>query len=912
MKTFIPWLFWMVLMGGYGLQAQASSILQQPLPLAFSEIPLPEALARIEAKTDIRFSYRSGLLPTRQQVSFYYEQTLASALDTWLEGTGLSYREIGGTVTLYRPARSQAEGLRQQVLSGYVVDEASGERLPYAKVWDLHSGQGTMANAFGFFSLNLPGLRDSAHLMGSFLEYLSTPQALALTTGQPFELRLKPFLEMKEVLIEERRDSNGPDEAQMSTLVLPVGEVNNLPALLGEPDVIRSVQLLPGVQAGNEGSTNLFVRGGGQDQNLVVLDGVPLYYVDYRNIPVSIFNLDALQDVRLTKGGFPARFGGRLSSVMEVSMREGNRKEAHFGASIGFLTVKALAEGPIGPKDEAGEAKTSYLFAARRSHFDLVSRGISLLNVGLEAANYAFYDFNAKLTHSFSERDRLYLSGYLGHDQDILPAQSITRWRHPNNSFTSGDNAPSPDAIRIDLQRDYRNVWGSALGSLRWNHLWSERAFSNLSLSYSRYQSSSQNDVEFQITPPGEPTTSASDQRRVASHIQDVILRWEMDWFPRPAHQLKWGAQAIWHSFQPRRQTRQLQFDQEIVLDTGVGGELSQGYEGAVFVEHDWRVSERFRLHTGLHAAAYRFRQRTYASLQPRIAARYLLRPQLALKASYAEMQQFAHLLLGSGWVPATDRVPPAYSRQVAAGLAWTSAQGAWGASLEGYYKRMTGLIDSGEGGDSGVAPRSDYWESLIETGGTGEAYGAELLVEKKRGRLRGWLGYALAWNWRQFAYINGGERFPAHFDRRHDLNLVVLYTLKPGIELSGSWGFGTGQPFTIATGWHSSWVQDQDAPAPPDPSLTAPQTAIFLYEGGRNNIRMRAFHRLDLGISLTKEKPWGSRTWRFGVTNLYNRQNPAAYAFQRIRENEPASTPGLFQISLFPILPSISYSIEF
>jgi hypothetical protein len=910
MKTSIPWtwLFWLVWLGGYGLQAQAHSRLQRPLPLSFQDLPLPEALTRIEAETDIRFSFRSGLLPVHQRVSLRYEQTLASALDIWFDGTGLRYQEIGGTITLYQQA--------SQVLSGYVVDEATGERLPYAKVWDLRSGQGTVANAFGFFSLSLPTQRDSAQLMGSFLEYLSKPQALSLSTDQPLELRLKPYLAMDAVDIEEKRDSNGPDEVQMSTLVLPVGEVNNLPALLGEPDVVRAIQLLPGVQRGNEGSTDLFVRGGGRDQNLVLLDGVPLYYLDNRRSPVSIFNPDVLQDVRLTKGGFPARFGGRLSSVMEVSMREGNRKEARFSASIGLLTVKASAEGPIGPKNEAGEAKTSYLFSARRNHFDLFGQGLVLLGVERfeTGTDYSFYDFNAKLTHNFSERDRLYLSGYLGQDRDISSSQPSTRWRTPTGRLGIGDTAPSPDAIRIDQQWNFRNVWGNAMGSLRWNHLWSERAFSNLSLSYSRNQSSTQSESVFQFTSPGDSTISASDQRRFTSDIQAVILRWEMDWFPHPAHQVKWGAQATWHGFQPLRRTRQLQFDQEIVLDTEVGDGLSSGYEGLGFVEHDWRVTERFRLHTGLHATAYRFRQQTYASLQPRVSARYLLRPQLALKASYAEMQQFVHLLPG-GWIPATDRVPPAYSRQVATGLAWTSPQGVWGASLEGYYKRMTDLIDYQEGwypSVAGVGPRSDRWESLIETGGTGEAYGAELLLEKKQGRLRGWLGYTLAWNWRQFANINGGERFPARFDRRHNLSLVALHTLKPGIELSGSWGLGIGDPFTIATGWHSSWVQDQDAPAPPDPSLTVPQNAIFLYEEGRNNVRMRAFHRLDIGISLSKGKPWGSRTWRFGVTNLYNRLNPAAYSFQRIFGNEPASTPGLFQQSIYPILPSVSYGINF
>jgi hypothetical protein len=894
------------------------------ISLPISQLTIPEALREMEAKTDLHFSYNPGIFSTEKRVSLSQPTPLQEVLDQWFAGTDLAYREVGDQVVIYqKKTPSKASGSSQQptsaTLSGFLVDAQSGERLPYGKVWDLRSGRGAVANAYGFFSLSLP--QDSITLMASFPEYLSQPQTFFLRRNQKIDLSLQPYYTMNTVAIEAEKSSTGPEEVSMSTLVLPISEVSNMPALLGEPDLVRAVQLLPGVQSGAEGTTGLFVRGGSPDQNLILLDGVPLYYVNHWGGFASVFNSDALSDVRLTKGGFPARFGGRLSSVMEVSMKEGNRKETQFAGSIGLLSVKASIQGPIGSKNEQGVAKTSYILSARRNYFDLINRGISLASNSEPDSGplgYGFYDLNAKINHIFSPKDRLYLSAYIGQDRSRIKRER-TAWALTDGSVRIQEESPDPDAAGIFERSEDRNSWGNAFAALRWNHVWGDKAFSNLSFSYSRYHFSTDQSFEKREEAPGEAIRLTQNKRVFSSAISDAILRWEMDWYPGHRHQIKWGAQAAAHQFEPGIRQTQLVLGNETVMDTMVGNFAANGYEAFAFAEYDWQITDRFRLQSGLHAAGYRFREKNYFSLQPRVSARFLIHERLALKASYAEMQQFVHMLTNQSvgipvdlWVPATDSVPPQYSRQLAVGLSWASVDGGWEASLEGYYKQMEDLIDYSEG-YSDLSQNPNGWESIVETGGEGLAYGAEFFLQKKRGPLRGWLGYTLSWNWREFAGINGGTRYPFRYDRRHDLSLVALYTLRPGVELSASWVYGTGQSITLATGRHESWFQDERSYPDPNSEYDDVEGDIFLYEGGRNNQRMRAYHRLDLGASFTKEKSWGQRVWRFGLYNAYSRRNPFFYSYQKRRDDATGrDRTALVQFSLFPITPSISYGLEF
>ncbi|MEM9985088.1 MAG: carboxypeptidase-like regulatory domain-containing protein, partial [Bacteroidota bacterium] len=864
-------LFWL----GLGLaQAQESKLLERRLPFTLPSQSIESALQEIEQRTDIRFSYNPQDFSSGHRVSLpRAEQTLGSTLDRWLQGRSLGYKAIGGQVVIYTIQGSDNAGNSPfnkpnfNRLSGYVVDETSGERLPYAKVWDARSGRGAVANAYGFFSLSLPP--DSVTLLASFPNYVGRSRNFRLDQSQQIELALKPYLKMEEIEIEADLSSTGPDEADMSTLVLPVSEVQNMPALLGEADAIRAIQLMPGVSGGSEGTTGIYVRGGSPDQNLVLLDGVPLYYVNHWGGFASVFNSDALSDVRLTKGGFPARFGGRLSSVMEVSMKEGNRRETEVAGSIGLLSVKGSIQGPIGKKPGQEEANTSYIISARRNYLDLINRGINLINRNQDTEesplSYGFYDLNAKINHIFSEKDRLYLSAYWGQDRSRI-VQERSWWIDSDGSQIErrpGQAPPNDSVFGLSRREESRVQWGNGLVALRWNHVWGHRAFSNLTASYSRYYYENDQNGEIRRQAPGEAEETTLSRQAFRSGIADATLRWEADFYPNHQHQVKWGAQATHHSYRPGiLQERQI-LGGETLRDTAVGDFRSQGLEAFAFVEHDWRLGERFRVHSGLHASMFRFGEKNYFSLQPRVSARASLSENLAFKASYARMTQFVHLLVNQSvgmpvdlWVPATDRVPPQQADQVAAGFSWQSPNGQWEASLEGYYKLMTDLIDYREG-YSYFTGTITGWESAVETGGRGEAYGSEWFLRKRKGRLRGWVGYTLAWNWRQFDEINNGERYAFRYDRRHDASIVAIYSLKPGIEVSGTWVFSTGSPITIATGRHESFYQDRNALPDPNPRGNDIDGDIYLYEGGRNNFSMRNYHRLDLSISFTKEKSW-------------------------------------------------------
>ncbi|RMG61159.1 MAG: hypothetical protein D6722_20045 [Bacteroidetes bacterium] len=552
-------LFLLCLIASLGVSAQEASP-DQPLGFTLPEMPLPAALQRIEQATEWRFSYNPRLLPATHRVALRdARQSLRTTLDDWLRGTGLGYRVIGGQVGIFKvqegPQPDEAQnGSRAQAptVSGYVVDAESGERLPYAKVWDARSGRGAVANAFGFFSLTLP--RDSVTLLAGFPNYVGRSRSLWLTESQRIELSLQPYLSLQAVSIERDRSPTGPEEASMSTISLPVSELNNMPALLGEVDALRTVQLLPGVQSGSEGTVGLYVQGGSPDQNLVLLDGAPLYYVSHWGGFASVFNADALSDVRLVKGGFPARYGGRLSSVLEVTMKEGNRREAQFAGSIGLLSAKASVQGPIGKKPGQEEANTSYILSARRNYFDLIERGIALAQ-GIPHGDagplsFGFYDLNAKVNHIFSDQDRLYLSGYWGQDRSRIRDVS-NRWVREDGSTWVAEEPPADWVLRQEEQSLSRIGWGNTLAALRWNHVWSHRAFSNLSLSYSQYRYENDQQYEERRSYPQDSAQQSSYRQRFSSAISDAILRWEMDIYPNHRHQLKWGAQATLHRYRP-------------------------------------------------------------------------------------------------------------------------------------------------------------------------------------------------------------------------------------------------------------------------------------------------------------------------------------------------------------------------
>ena len=786
------------------------------------------------------------------------------ALRCLLEDTGLDFERLPSNVYVLREKEADRPPIRthdtppqtaKYTISGFIRDAETGEDLIGAHVFIPDRRIGTASNAYGFFSLTLPS--DSVSLLVSYLGYEPNLERLYLDEDLTLIRRLQP-LTLTSIGIEvvgERIDQI-EDQTQMSTVTLPVNQVQSLPSILGEVDVLRTLQMLPGVQSGVEGLSGLYVRGGSPDQTLILLDGAPVYNIFHFFGFFSVFNSDAVKHVQLIKGGFPARYGGRLSSVLDLGMKEGHVNKARVEAAVGIIASRLTVEGPI------GKGKSSFILSGRRTYLDLLTRPLMPKNANF---GYYFYDLNAKLNHIFSPRDRLFVSVYSGKDRfgGLI--------REDNN--------------RLDLYMQ----WGNLTSTMRWNHLLTNRLFSNVLVLYSRYQ--------FDVgigTETGLPVERF--ELDYTSGITDRGLKIDFDYLPAPHHYVRFGVSGTYHTFSPGALQLMISTDLEDAVESSVEVDA---LEYSIYVEDDVQISNRLKTNVGLHISGFLVDQKRFDSIQPRFSLRYLTPYGWAMKASYASMKQYIHLLTNSSlglptdlWLPATRKVGPEKAQQVAAGLARSFLDHQYEISMEAYYKWMDHLIEYKNGtGFSGI---DRDWQDKIESG-KGWSYGAELFLQKKTGRTTGWLGYTLSWTNRRFANLNRGNIFPYRYDRRHDISLVLTHHISPRVELSGAWTYVSGSAITLPSTVYYSHPFVQ-----PDLCLDC---TIESYEA-RNNYRMRPYHRLDLGVNFHKEKRNGSRTFSMGVYNAYNRNNPF---FIWLAEGGT-----LRQVNLFPSLPYASYRRTF
>ena len=711
---------------------------------------------------------------------------------------------------------------------------------------------GTAANTFGFYSLSVPSGTDSIDISASYVGYETFVVRLKPDHDTAINVMLEETQALKGVTITANRDAV-QYKTQMSAIDLPVSTIKSLPAFLGEPDILKAIQLLPGVQAGSEGSSGLYIRGGSPDQNLILLDGVPVYNASHLFGFFSVFNADAIRSVEVIKGGFPARYGGRLSSVIDINMKEGDQNKIHGEGGIGLIASRLTLEGPI------KKGKSSFMISGRRTYADLVAKPFMSRD---SKAGYYFYDLNAKVNFTLGAKDHLYVSGYMGNDKFYFNDKQSS----PDNSSTS----------KADLQ------WGNITAVARWNHEFSPRLFGNLTTYYSRYRfliSAENNNAS--------PTSSNDFLLRYTSGIYDIAARYDLDFIPSANHFIKAGASFINHTYTPGAQTIKVTGSQ--TEDTTVGPPRLYANEMDSYVEDDIRLSSKMKANIGLHFSAFSVRSKTYTSFQPRMALRYLINDKLSAKASFVQMNQYINLLTNSSvglptdlWVPVTDKIPPQRSLQGAAGLAYTIMSGLE-ASAEGYYKKMDNVIEYKEGASFFNSTTS--WEDKVDVG-KGTSYGAELFLQKKKGKFSGMLGYTLSWTNRTFADLNNGATFSYKYDRRHDIKVAGVYTISKKIELSAEWVYGTGNAITLPIGTYAG--------------LNGENITIY---GARNAYRMPAYHRGDISIRFTKEKKRWERAWIISVYNVYNRQNPF-FIYEE--------SGNFYQVSLFPIIPSVSYQFKF
>jgi len=765
-------------------------------------------------------------------------------------------------------------------LSGFVSDQNNGENIIGVNIFCKDLKQGVASNTYGFYSLTLP--KGEYEISFSYIGYENQIYNINLNKDIEKDIAFK-ISSFSVGEIQVRGKANIVKQTQSSVIEIPIEQIRSIPALLGEVDIIKAIQLLPGVQS-SEGTSGFYVRGGGPDQNLILLDGVPVYNASHLGGIFSVFNADAIKSVRLTKGGFPARFGGRLSSVLQIDMKEGNLKKFKGDASIGLISSKFTLEGPI-TKD-----KTSFIISGRRTYIDLIVAPFLPSTTDL---TLYFYDLNAKINHKISKKDRLYLSAYTGKDK--LGVDFIENSTDEQSSVNFGLG------------------YGNITSTLRWNHLFTDKLFSNTTLTYSRY--SFNTDFGVNSTYNSNNGAEIFDVNfGYLSGIEDLGARIDFDFIPNPNHEIKFGLSYTNHDFFPGETILSINeispdTSQNFSLDTILNFSGNTNADELYFyLEDNFKITNRLKANIGAHLGYYKTNRTSSLldnnlSFQPRVSVRYLINDRWSLKGSYAEMTQNIHLLSNSSigfpsdiWVPATDSVPSQTSKQWAGNISTELANGEYELSLEGYYKTMGNLITY-KAGYSNLSS-TESWENSVETNGKGESYGAELFLQKKKGKTTGWIGYTLSWTNRKFDNINFGNWYPYKFDRRHDFSLVLSHKFNNKWDAGLTWVYGTGNAITFPQAIYLGLPSGS----------TGNQNIDYIESyGDRNSTRLNAYHRLDFGLNKTKKTKRLTKILSIGAYNAYSRKNPF-FAYLTYEQGNRVAK----QVSLFPIIPSISYRIQF
>jgi TonB dependent receptor/TonB-dependent Receptor Plug Domain/CarboxypepD_reg-like domain len=754
-------------------------------------------------------------------------------------------------------------------ISGIVREKGSLEKLPGVTIFNTLTKAGTVSNSYGFYSISL--FPDTVDLQYNFVGYDPVKIHFFLDRDTVINIDMAPKA-MDEVVIVAEQQEKVSDNTQMSQISIPIEQIKEIPALLGEKDVLKVIQLMPGVQKGQEGSSGFYVRGGGPDQNLIILDDATVYNAFHLFGFFSLFNGDALKSVELTKGGFPARYGGRLSSVLEMQMREGDKQKYHVETGIGLISSRLTVEGPI------LKGKSSFLLSGRRTYVDILARPFQKKD---NQFGYYFYDFNAKFNYEIDPKNTIYLSGYFGRDE-----------------FYAKTNEPqSSDYSKAGLS------WGNATATLRWNHTWGDRLFSNTSFIFTDYKLT----IGYE-----EQYGTETNKFKYTSGIRDYSVKYDFDFSPIPEHYIKFGIISTYHTFFPSA----IAIQSSSSTENYNSSRKIEAWESGVYVEDDWTITKRFKANIGFRLSHFTVQKKQYVRPEPRIAMRYMINENTSVKAAWTMMNQYLHLLSNTGvglptdlWVPATKRIAPQSSWQAATGIARDIPKYKMALTVEGYYKHSKNIIGYKEGasflvvGDLGGNGEPISWEDNV-TVGQSWSYGAEVFLQKKRGRFTGWVGYTLSWTQLQFDSLNFGEKYYARYDRRHDISVVGIYKVNKHITLSATWVYGTGNAITLP--------QAEYSVSPHTPGGSTNPNNFFQYfisdYGKKNDFRMAAYHRMDAGIQFHKQLKRSEQTFEVSVYNLYNRKNPFYYFIGYDNQGNRR----LKQISLFPIIPSVSWNWKF
>ena len=866
----------------------AQSVLEQKVDFNVSNLPLKKALFQLSKQINTGFTFSGNIIPDRNITIAYQQATIATILEDILMETRVSYRFTEGEIIFYKK-----KSTKYYTISGYIKDVETGERLIGANIIETSSQRGIASNEYGFFSITLP--RGVQILNFSFLGYSVKSKRINLKKNTTIEIDLKPSLTLNEVVV----TSKGLAANIVPTFgsgTVPIKAMFALSALGGETDLLRTISLLPGIQSGTDGFGGLNIRGGSSDQNLILLDGVPVYNATHLGGLFSIFNSSAIKRAQLYKGSFPARFGGRLSSILDVRTKEGNQKRIAGEAAIGLIALNAAIEGPI------AKNKSSFFFSARRSIFDLflkpISQNLKEKKGDTGKTTHTFSDVNGKVNFYLGKKDQVFLSMYHGSD----------RFGDVNRSVIDGI-----DFRTIAHEQDLD--WGNTIGVLRWNHLFSDRLFANTTLNFSRFWFKSEELYNENIIPTGQGENENSQDNLFYnlynSSIADKSAKIDFDFIPSTNHYLKFGVEIINHTFKPGAFTldhnsavgvnNRYEVDSLISVNNVVN---SQEY--AIYLEDNITISPKLKGNFGFRNTLINVQSKRYFSFQPRVSLSYQPSKSILWTASIDKMMQNLHLLTTSGiglptdlWVPATSKVKPQLAWQGTLGLQKIINK-QWIVGGEAYYKSMKNLITYQEGSSfliESLVLDASNWENKVTTG-RGKNYGVEWSLKKTSGKLQGWTSYTFSRAKRAFEEVNFGKSYNFKFDRPHSFKIVTTYQWSDRMTISANWVYETGMPTTLPTGEYTFSSSN----------LFSPVTVLNI--GEKNSFRLPANHHLDIGLNLELGKGRLQQLLKLGIYNVYNRKNPLYY---RLRDKEDGSGDKEFvRVSLLPFTPSLNYSVRF
>ncbi len=739
------------------------------------------------------------------------------------------------------------------IISGYVKDAASKEVLIGTSIASITNKTGTTTNQYGYFALTVT-VKDTVELIISYSGYTILAKKIMAAQNIQLDILLEPAKQnLGEVTVVAGKSNRNVQKAQMGVIDVPLKAIKNLPVLFGERDVLKIIQLLPGVQGGQEGTTGFYVRGGNLDQNLVQLDEATVYNPNHLFGLFSTFNVNSINHVKLIKGGFPAEFGGRLSSILDITMKEGNKTKYQTEGGIGLLSDNITFQGPI------QKNKSSFIVSARKSHINLLLKPFTS-----KTTSYLFYDVNAKMNFELGKKDHLFFSFFKGND---------------NAAYTGASSL------------NYNTDFGNTTATLRWNHTFGSKIFANTSLIYNDYHL-------------GLGTTQNNYYALLYTGIKDRNIKTDIIFTPNSKHKIKTGFTFTNHTIYPAAVSAKIPTRGNRITINKDSIEKRYSNELAFYAGDEFDATEKLSINYGVRIPVFTSGSKTYINIEPRLTGKFSLNETTSIKASATVMNQFLHLVPNSTaslptdiWLSSSKLIKPQNSKQIALGLFKNFNDNGIETSIEAYYKTMDNQVLFKEGTQILLSTNLDS----VLAFGKGKSYGIELFVKKNIGKLTGWVSYTLSKTTQLFAQLNRGIAFPSSFDRRHNFSVAGSYDLKKHWTVSADFVFYTGRAFTLPAGRIS---------VPVNGSL---YDGVYYDFTSRNNAMLRSYHRLDVSFSNKRiVKFWGKkyeREWVFGAYNLYSRLNPY---FVYLTTNTITKQPEARQVSLLPFIPSISFNFKF